>query len=608
MSTWWVDCRWGVQTLWRTAPGLLLAAQALQWLLALWPMGLLWLQHRVWQPLLVGQPPVWWALAGVVVLFCLLPWLQQSRQWIQALLAGRVQAAWQQQLYQRVAALPLQQLDRGSSYDLIHRIRADLTTQPLLLIEHSGALLQGVVTLLVLAGALAHLSLYWLLGPALSAGLMLALGLLMAWRRVLHQRRLTRLQRQVAYLGWLMTDRQSAADLRLFDLGDYFCRRLQQAQQALLRLQTRQETEAWWASLAASLLLAAGGIWLGWQSLLAWQQGALSAAALVVGAQGLWFALRSLGQLVESALKVARAGLFLREARGFLQPEPATTSTSAAASASAPCPAPQAALCLQQVTFAYADHAQPVVQDFSLTIPAGQVVVLMGSNGAGKSTLLRLLAGLYIPQQGQVWLQGQPLHTLNAAERSRRLALLQQEPARFQTTLAENIELERGFRWVDRQSALETAGVMPLLAHLPQQAQTLLGRQFGGSELSGGQWQRLCLARVLAGEPEVILLDEPTSALDGWAERDWFSRMRAWAAGRTLIVVTHRVQTARHADRIIVLEGGQVVEEGDHASLLAQGGRYAAAWQSPEASLPDVSETPAGGDSCLPARRVAPDR
>ncbi|WP_161882861.1 ABC transporter ATP-binding protein [Deinococcus alpinitundrae] len=231
-------------------------------------------------------------------------------------------------------------------------------------------------------------------------------------------------------------------------------------------------------------------------------------------------------------------------------------------------------LAFENVTFGY-DPAQPVLQHLSLRVVAGERVALLGASGAGKSTLIGLTTRTYDPQGGRVTLDGQDVRELTLPSLRRAAAVMQQDTFLFHDTVLENVRYARPEATpAEVQAALEVAGAAEFVAALPQGLETLVGER--GVRLSGGQRQRLAIARVLIARPAVLLLDEPTSALDTESEAQIVDALERLMRGRTALIVTHRLSLARSADRIVVLEGGRVVEEGTPAALRRRQGHYAA--------------------------------
>ncbi|MGW4505818.1 ABC transporter ATP-binding protein [Streptomyces sp. NPDC004436] len=283
-----------------------------------------------------------------------------------------------------------------------------------------------------------------------------------------------------------------------------------------------------------------------------------------------------------------RVGLYLADWTSFITD--ATVRSRAAADA-APVPDRPKVIRANRVSFSYPGKDRPVLTDVSVTVHRGEVLAIVGANGAGKSTLAKLLAGLYVPTSGTVTWDDTDLAQTDPEAVHARLAMLPQDIARWQTTARLNISLGQGTG--DDTAVLaaaRAAGADDVLSELPDGLDTDLSpSQWGGRDLSGGQWQRLAAARAFHRDRPVLLCDEPTSALDPHAEEAMYERIRSLSEGRTVILITHRLGSTRAADRILVLGGGRVLEEGDHEQLIAAGGAYATMWNKQAATYSAVT-------------------
>ncbi|MFE9576965.1 ABC transporter ATP-binding protein [Nocardia sp. NPDC006044] len=255
--------------------------------------------------------------------------------------------------------------------------------------------------------------------------------------------------------------------------------------------------------------------------------------------------------------------------------------------ATATAPADPREITLDSVSFTYPGQDEPAVRAVNLTIGRGEIVALVGENGSGKSTLAKLITGLYLPTSGQVRWDGVDLATVDEQSIYRRIAMVMQDPARWPMTARDNIRIGR----IDRTDpagdaiarAAKESGADAVIAELPRGERTVLSRRFAeGQDLSGGQWQRISVARGLYRDAPILVADEPTAAMDAKAEHQVFrslqhlSRGNGEAAGnRTTILITHRLANIRHADRIVVLDHGRVVEAGTHTELMLAEGAYA---------------------------------
>jgi ATP-binding cassette subfamily B protein len=261
------------------------------------------------------------------------------------------------------------------------------------------------------------------------------------------------------------------------------------------------------------------------------------------------------------------------------------TAAEQAPTAELPPTAPERAIRFENVAFAYPGADRPVIEGLDLEVAAGSSLAIVGHNGAGKTSLVKLLSGFYAATGGKITVDGVDLAEVDPAQWRTRLSALFQDFTRYQLSVRDNIVLGAPHLADDTDriwKACEPLGIRELIESLPNGLDTVLSSEYeDGTDLSGGQWQRIALARALfavQGGAKVLILDEPAAALDVRAEAELYEQFLDITAGLTTVVISHRFSTVRRADRIVVLDGGRVVEDGSHAELMALGGRYAEAF------------------------------
>jgi ATP-binding cassette subfamily B protein len=238
---------------------------------------------------------------------------------------------------------------------------------------------------------------------------------------------------------------------------------------------------------------------------------------------------------------------------------------------------------VKQATFTYPGSNQPALKDISLSIKPGETIALVGENGAGKTTLVKLIARLYDPDEGSIWLDGVNIKELSIVSLYSKISFVFQTFGRYEATVGENIaygDLQQVLGDPEKiEQIARLARVHDMIQAMPQGYDTMLGRMFGKFTLSEGQWQQIALARAFARDAILLILDEPTSNLDARSEYEIFSRFQEIAKGRTTILISHRFSTVSMADRILVMDKGQIVEQGSHQELVARGGHYASLYR-----------------------------
>jgi ATP-binding cassette subfamily B protein len=376
----------------------------------------------------------------------------------------------------------------------------------------------------------------------------------------------THQRRNAEYYRELLAEPAAAKEVRIFGLAPWLDGRFGQlwtdAMSAVWRNRRRAGAPVSWGVIA---LIAANSIVLG---LLAQRavSGAVSVAAVTVFVQAV-AGMDSLARASYDGRGVARAAAGLRNLRDLrreIGDGPAEENESTAGSG-------PAEVRIKDLRFHYPGRSEPVLDGLTLVIPAGQSIAIVGLNGAGKSTLIKLLAGLYRPTSGSVLVDGSP-----PTQGIGRVAAIFQSFAHYDLSLQDNVSLARpdvGEQAVRRALARAGAGALDLSLDTP-----LSAAYPGGTDLSGGQWQRVALARALAAVERgagLLILDEPTASLDVRAEVELFDRFLEMTQGLTTVLVSHRLSSVRHADRIVVLDQGRVTEDGTHAQLIAADGLYA---------------------------------
>ncbi|MCC6140668.1 MAG: ABC transporter ATP-binding protein [Nitrospira sp.] len=470
----------------------------------------------------------------------------------------------------------LEYYENARYQDTLHRAQQEAPYRPTAILNALLQCFQDGISLLAMAGILWWL--HWAVIPilALTAIPYFFVRLQQSNRLFAWERERTPLERKAWYVNMLLTQATAAKEVRLFNLGPRLREWFREVR-AVLR-QERIALERRWAlfGLAAQIVGVAGVF--GVYSFVAVRtfHGLLTVGDLVMFFQAIQRASGFLEGLGWSVSSLYESNLFLTTLNEFL----AIRSKLPEAAQPRPFPAPLGqGIRFEQVSFQYPHEERVAVRDFTFTIKPGEHVAFVGANGAGKTTLVKLLCRLYDPTSGRITVDGTDLRDYAIADVRGAVSGIFQDFVKFQFSAKDNIAL--GVHAPDVElpavvQAAKQAGVHETIERLPKGYDSLLGKLFdGGHELSIGEWQKVALARAVLRNSQILILDEPTSAMDAKAEAELFERFHELAQGRTAILISHRLSTVKMADRIFVVDRGQIVEQGSHDDLMGRQGLYA---------------------------------
>lgn len=500
----------------------------------------------------------------------------QARSLAEHVLHARINLSINTRIIRKALSLDLAHFENAEFYDKMQNARREADWRSLQIVNGGFYVIQNVVTLITFGALLLRFS------PWLALILFLATipafvaqsryGELnfrvLSWRAP-EYRRLT-------YLEHLLTDYDAVKEVKLFGLGEPLLGRYADLFWKFLRedqgiAQRRSLASLGWGLLATVSYYGAYA-WIVWRAV----DGAITLGDMTLylgifrGSQNMFEAvLYGLSDLYEN-------GLFMSNLFAFLALEPQMKVASRPASLP---PEIRVGVEFRNVSFRYEGQQSWALMNIDLCIRPGEKVALVGPNGAGKTTLIKLLTRLYDPTEGQILLDGVDLREFDPRDLRQRIGVIFQDFVRYHLAAAENV----GFGQVDAlsdrsriETAAEKSGADPVIRALPEGYETTLGRWFSkGRDLSGGEWQKIALARAFMRDCEVIVLDEPTAALDAENEMRVFQQFRELTADKIAVLISHRFSTVRMADRIFVIEQGRLSEEGTHSDLLLLGGTYA---------------------------------
>ena len=500
---------------------------------------------------------------------------QRGLSTCQSLLRAQLGQRVNEMILEKALTLELRHFEDSEFYDKLTRARREASSRPLSLVMRSFGLVQNGIAIVSFAALLAQFS-PWAVFVLVLAGLPSFIAetkfsgeafRLFRWRSPE-----TRMQ---MYLETVIAREDHAKEVKLFELGPLLLDRYRAIFRKVFKedraLTIRRDTWGFFLGLISTAAFYAAYAWI-----------AMSAVRgqITLGQMTMYVLLFRQGQAAVSASLAAIGGmyednLYLSTLYDYLDTPveiPLGTATQGLE--------PGDGVRFEGVSFTYPGSTEPAVTDVSFHLQPGRSLALVGENGSGKTTLIKLLTRLYVPSDGRILLDGLDLAEWSPAALRRRVGVIFQDFARYQLKVGENIGVGDVRHFDDEPRWREAAALSmaaPFVEELPEAYQTQLGKWFkDGRELSGGQWQKIALARAFIREgADILVLDEPTAAMDARAEAQVFEQFRDLARERMVILISHRFSTVRMADEILVVQGGRVLEQGNHESLMRLDGHYA---------------------------------
>jgi ATP-binding cassette subfamily B protein len=521
------------------------------------------------------QPRFWWLVATEFVLAVLITVLTRVIDYLDSLLADRYTRHVSIAVMKHAAELDLIAYEDPVFYDRLERARVQATDR-LAMIQSIGRLVQQVITAVSMSVSIMVFS-PWLM-------LLLIVGVVPAFLGETHfaflgyakNFRQTPVRRQLDYLRQLGGSREAAKELRLFGLNafltDRFTRLSDEIYDENVALSRRKLVAGAVLSVIGTLGYYSAYAFVIWRTI----QGELTIGTLTFLAGAILQASSNI-QLTFSTLSgIADQALFLTDLLAFFDMRPTITSKPNAL----PAPRPiMRGFEFRNVSFSYPGSPRLILDGLNFHLHPGERVALIGENGQGKTTIVKLITRLYDPTEGQILLDGIDLREYDLDDLYSEIGVIFQDFMRYEMTARENIAVGRVEQLENREllrSAAEKSLADQVVGKLPLQYEQMLGRRFdGGVDLSGGEWQKVALARAYLRDAQLLILDEPTAALDARSEFEVFRRFAELTTGKMALFISHRFSTVRMADRIVVLENGKIAEEGSHDQLTSMGGRYA---------------------------------
>jgi ATP-binding cassette subfamily B protein len=571
-----------LKIVWDSGPGVVIFGLISRLFSSVLPVLLLWITKLIIDSIVRAvsahqhvQRGFWWLVAAEFSLAVLNSVLLRTIDYSDSLLADKYTRHVSIRVMNHAASLDLMAYEDPVFYDRLERARVQATDR-LVMIQAIGRLVQLSITTITLSVSIMLFS-PWLM-------LLLILGVIPAFLGESHfallgyakNFRQTPVRRQLDYLRVLGGSKEAAKELKLFGLRNFLRDRFTQLSDDIYKENVALSK----LKLIVGALLSIIGT-MGYYSayvFVIWRTvaGALSIGTLTFLTGAIQQASSNIQQIFSTLAAIGDQALFLTDLLAFFEMQPTIRSKPNAL----PAPRPMVqGIEFRNVSFQYPGNSRRVLDRINFQLRPGERLALIGENGEGKTTIVKLMTRLYDPTEGQVLLDGVDLREYDLEDLHREIGVIFQDFMRYEMTARENIAVGR-IEEVNNLDSLQIAAHKSMaddvIQRLPQTYEQMLGRRFEqGVDLSGGEWQKVALARAYLRDAQLLILDEPTAALDARSEFEVFHRFSELTTGKMALFISHRFSTVRAADRILVLANGKIAEEGTHDQLSSLGGRYA---------------------------------
>ena len=580
-----------LKIVWRSGPGVVTFGLLARVIAALLPLALFWIPKLIIDLLVhlrdthgAVPPRLWWLVLAEFGLAVVLSVLSRMIDYSDTLLAEKYTRYVSIQVMKHASELDLTAYEDPIFYDRLERARVQATDR-LGMIQSIGRLQLQLITAVSMSIAVMIYS-PWLM-------LLLVVAVVPAFLGETHfaflgyakNFRQTPIKRQLDYLRQVGGSKEAAKELKLFNLSGFFTQRFARLSQTIYEQDVELARKKLGVGSVLSLISTGGYysayLYVIWRTV----DGVLSIGTLTFLANAILQASNNLQQVFSTLSGIADQALFLTDLLAFFEMRPTIRSKPNALLAPRPI---REGFEFREVSFRYPATERMVLDRLNFHLHPSERVALIGENGQGKTTIVKLLTRLYDPTEGQILLDGVDLREYDLEDLHREIGVIFQDFMRYEMTARENIAVGR-VEELENSTLLRDSAHKSLadevVARLPGEYEQMLGRRFeGGVDLSGGEWQKIALARAYLRDAQLLVLDEPTAALDARSEFEVFRRFADLTAGKTALFISHRFSTVRMADRIVVLENGRVIEDGSHELLTRLGGRYAEMFEMQAAS------------------------